>query len=50
MKVVYQETYSNMGDDVCLMPTCPNCNEPTYSENVCPFCGINLEYKQENDK
>ena len=46
-KVVYEETYGiwNGKEEIQEFPMCPKCNEPTYGEDNCPFCGEELEYE-----
>ena len=33
-----------------LVPYCPNCDNPTYSERKCPFCNTELEYEEMIEK
>lgn len=44
MKVVNKLESYPTGD--MLVPYCPNCNNPTYSERKCPFCNTELEYEE----
>ena len=50
MKVINKLESYPTGD--MLVPYCPNCNNPTYSERKCPFCNTELEYEEiiEKDK
>ena len=41
LKPKQEEFYGIQG--IYTMPMCPKCNEPTYSEEKCPFCGQELE-------
>lgn len=34
-------------DEIYGMPSCPMCEEVTYSLDWCPFCGQHLENKEE---
>lgn len=38
------ETYD--GENIFIIPTCPKCNEPTYSEPKCPFCNCDLDMEE----
>jgi len=48
-KVNYEESYGIWDGDtkegIRMFPMCPKCNEPTYSDDKCPFCGEELEYE-----
>lgn len=33
----------SLNGDVYGVPTCPECKEPTYSEERCPFCNQSLK-------
>lgn len=40
-KIIHAE-HSGPDDIPYLVPLCAKCKEPTYSEPVCPFCGVDL--------
>lgn len=47
-KIIYQEIYGiwgKEGEGIKEIPVCPRCNEPTYGDDKCPFCGEELEYE-----
>ena len=50
MKVINKLESYPTGD--MIVPYCPNCDNPTYSERKCPFCNTELEYEEiiEKDK
>lgn len=49
-KVVYEDSYGIWRDGLgtAQIPVCPKCKEPTYNEDICPFCREKLEYREEN--
>ena len=48
-KVEYTDVYGLWGDKgegSVKMPICPKCKQPTYNQDICPFCDEKLEYKE----
>ena len=45
LKPIMESFFDGRDDSLYDMPMCPNCGEPSYSKNFCPFCGqwINWE-------
>ena len=47
--VMSNETYGLNGETY-KVPSCPNCDEPTYSEKICGVCGQHLKDPKEIER